>query len=51
MFSMEAKCEKLPDAAKNAGLFALYEYGTDSKKFCLYQSTFSREAVSREVII
>lgn len=51
MFSMESKCEKLPDAAKNAGLFALYEYGTDSKKFCLYQSTFSREAVSREVII
>lgn len=50
-FSNSTKCEKLPDATKGAGLFAIYEYGVNETKFRIYQHTFTRELKSREVVI
>jgi len=45
------KPEKLPDATKDAGLFAFYEFGTTLHKFRIYQHTFTKELKSREVVI
>lgn len=50
-FSNSTKCEKLPDATKKNGLFALYEYGANETKFRIYQHTFTRTIKSREVVI
>jgi hypothetical protein len=45
------KVEKLPSKDKDAGLFAVYEYGTTVAKFCIYQHVFTRVLKSREVVI
>lgn len=45
------KVEKLPDVNKDAGLFAIYEYGSTRNKFRIYQHTFTRTIASREVVI
>lgn len=45
------KVEKLPSADKNAGLFAIYDYGTTSHKFRIYQHKFTRQIQSREIIL
>lgn len=45
------KVEKLPDASKDAGLFAFYEFGTTLQKFRIYQHTYTKTLKSREVII
>lgn len=50
-FSNSSKCEKLPDATKKAGLFAMYEYGANESKFRIYQHTFTRTIKSREVVL
>lgn len=43
------KVEKLPSSDKNAGLFAIYDYGTTSHKFRIYQHTFTKKIQSREI--
>lgn len=43
--------EKLPDKDKDAGLFAIYKYGTNEQKFRIYQHKFKGTIKSREVII
>ena len=43
------KVEKLPSADKNEGLFAIYDYGTTSRKIRIYQHTFTKEIKSREI--
>lgn len=45
------KVEKLPDASKDAGLFAIYEYGTSLNKFRIYQHTFTKQLASREIVL
>lgn len=45
------KVEKLPTASKDAGLFAIYEYGADVTKFRIYQHEFTRKLKAREVVI
>lgn len=45
------KVEKLPDKAKDAGLFAFYEFGTSLSKFRIYQHTFTKKVKSREIVI
>lgn len=45
------KAEKLPDANKDAGLFALYEFGTQLTKLRIYQNKFTKEIKSREIVI
>ena len=52
MFFIETnKVEKLPDENKDAGLFAIYEYGTTLTKFRIYQHNFTRTLKAREVVI
>ena len=52
MFFIETpKVEKLPDANKDAGLFAIYEYGSNTTKFRIYQHEFTRKLKAREVVI
>lgn len=43
------KLEKLPSVDKNAGLFAIYDFGTTSYKFRIYQHTFTKKLKSREI--
>lgn len=45
------KVEKLPDATKDAGLFAIYEFGTTLEKFRIYQHVFSKQVASRAVVL
>lgn len=45
------KVEKLPTASKNAGLFAIYQYGSTEQKFRIYQHTYTRTIESREIVI
>ena len=50
-FIEDNRVEKLPDASKGAGLFAIYEFGTQKNKFRIYQHTFSKTLKSREVVL
>lgn len=45
------KVEKLPDASKDAGLFAFYEFGTTLIKFRIYQHVFTKQLKSREIVL
>lgn len=45
------KVEKLPDASKDAGIFAFYEFGTQLVKFRIYQHVFTKSIQSRDIII
>ncbi len=45
------KVEKLPDAAKDCGIFAFYEFGTQLTKFRIYQHKFTKTIKSREIVI
>lgn len=50
-FCESPKPEKLPDASKDAGLFAIYEFGTNLSKFRIYQHTYTRVVKSREIVL
>ena len=50
-FIENSAVEKFPDASKDAGLFALYEFGTTNAKFRIYQHEFKGTIKSREIII
>lgn len=50
-FCESPKPEKLPDASKDSGLFAIYEFGTNLSKFRIYQHTYTRTLKSREVVL
>lgn len=50
-FMQTTKVEKLPSADKDAGLFALYEFGTTLVKFRIYQHVFTAQLKSREIRI
>lgn len=50
-FIENAAVEKYPDATKDAGLFALYEFGKTNAKFCIYQHEFKGVIKSREIVI
>lgn len=50
-FCESTKPEKLPDASKDAGLFAIYEFGTNLSKFRIYQHTYTKVIQSREVVL
>lgn len=50
-FMNTTKVEKLPSADKDAGLFALYEFGTTLVKFRIYQHVFTAQLKSREIRI
>lgn len=50
-FMQTTKVEKLPSADKDAGLFALYEFGTTLTKFRIYQHVFTAKLKSREIRI
>lgn len=50
-FIEDSRVEKLPDAAKGSGLFAIYEYGTTRTKFRIYQHTYTQQIKSREIVI
>lgn len=50
-FIENSAVEKLPTAAKDAGLFAIYEFGTTNHKFRIYQHKFTKTIKSREVVI
>ena len=50
-FIETTKVEKLPDASKDAGLFAFYEFGTTLTKFRIYQNKFTKEVKSREIVL
>lgn len=50
-FTENMSVPKLPDEAKGAGNFAIYEYGTGATKFCIYQHEFTKKLKSREVVI
>lgn len=50
-FMQTTKVEKLPSADKDAGLFALYEFGTTLQKFRIYQHVFTAKLKSREIRI
>lgn len=50
-FIETSKVEKLPDAAKDCGLFAFYEFGTTLEKFRIYQFTYTKQIKSREIVI
>ena len=43
------RASKLPTAID--GIFAIYQYGSTSYKFKIYQHTFTRELESRTVMI
>ena len=45
------KVEKLPDKAKDAGLFAIYKRGTEETKLRIYQHTYKNQPKSRSVVI
>lgn len=45
------RVEKLPDASKDAGLFAFYEFGQNITKFRIYQHVFAKEIKSRDIVI
>lgn len=45
------KVEKLPDVNKDAGIFAIYKYGTTDTKFRIYQHKFRNAIKSRAVVI
>lgn len=50
-FMNSTKCEKLPSADKDAGLFAIYEFGNTTVKFRIYQHEYTFVSKSREVVI
>lgn len=50
-FIETGKVEKLPDAGKDAGLFAFYEFGTTLTKFRIYQHTYTKTIKSREIVL
>lgn len=50
-FCETTKVEKLPDASKDAGLFAFYEFGTTLNKFRIYQHTYTKVIKSREIVL
>ncbi len=50
-FMSTTKVEKLPSADKDAGLFAIYEFGTTLQKFRIYQHVFTAKLKSREIRI
>ena len=43
--------EKFPDAAKECGIFAIYEFGTSVQKFRIYQHTYTKVLKARGVVI
>lgn len=45
------KAEKLPDSSKDVGLFALYEFGKQLTKFRIYQTTFTKQIESRDIVL
>ena len=50
-FSSDSRVEKLPDASKKTGLFAIYTYGTTNTKFKIYQHKFKELTSNREVVL
>ena len=50
-FIDDTRVEKFPPPEKKAGVFALYQYGSDFKKIKIYQHTFTREIASREIVL
>lgn len=50
-FTPCSKVEKLPDKSKDAGLFAMYLYGTQEVKFRIYQHTYKNTIKSRDIVI
>lgn len=50
-FIETTKVEKLPDASKDAGLFAMYEFGTTLTKFRIYQHKYTKTIKSREIVL
>lgn len=50
-FINTTKVVKLPSKDKDAGLFAMYEYGTTLHKYRIYQHKFTKQLASREVVI
>lgn len=50
-FTDNSAVEKLPNKDADKGLFAIYQFGKDSKKFRIYQHKFTHEIKSREIII
>ena len=50
-FTDNMKVEKLPDAVKDAGLFAFYEFGNILHKFRIYQFEYTKQIKSREIVL
>lgn len=50
-FIEDSRVEKLPDASKGTGLFAIYEFGTAKNKFRIYQHTYTKKLKSRDVVL
>lgn len=50
-FIEDMRVEKLPDASKGTGLFAIYEFGTQKDKFRIYQHTYTKQVKSRAIIL
>ena len=50
-FIEDARVEKLPDASKGTGLFAIYEFGTQKDKFRIYQHTYTKQLKSRAIVL
>ena len=50
-FIEDPRVEKLPDASKDCGLFAIYEFGTSKTKLRIYQHTYTKTIESREVVL
>lgn len=50
-FTDNSKVEKLPSKESGKGLFALYNYGTQERKFRIYQHEFKAEIKSRDVVL
>lgn len=50
-FTDNSKVEKLPSKESDSGLFAFYNYGTQERKFRIYQHEFKAEIKSRDIVI
>lgn len=51
VFIEDTRVEKLPDASKDCGLFAIYEFGTSKTKFRIYQHKYTKQIQSREIVL